>query len=70
MTVRDVLAKMVDNYMDIVVEVFSKVSNLAKERYFIEPHKLPDIPDEVLDTKVEAMVLHYSRLCISVWEKG
>lgn len=70
MTVRDVLAKMVDNYMDIVVEVFSKVSHLAKERYFIEPHKLPDIPDEVLDTKVEAMVLHYSRLCISVLEKG
>lgn len=70
MTVRDVLAKMVDNYMDIVVEVFSDVTHLIKERYFIEPHKLPDIPDEVLDTKVEAMVLHYSRLCISVWEKG
>lgn len=70
MTVRDILTKMVDSYMDIIVEVFSDVTHLIKEKYYIKPHTLPDIPDEIMDTKVEMMVLQYTRLCISVCEKG
>lgn len=71
MKVKDILSKTVDNYMKIVVEVFDPDTNLIKERYTIEPHhaNFTNIPEDVLETEVGMIIVHFDSLVISVWER-
>lgn len=69
MKVRDVIFKMVDNYLKITVDVFDK-DLIKKGEYVINPHELvlTDIPESVLDSKVGTMVLYFDSLSIFVFE--
>lgn len=71
MKVKDIIGKTVDNYMKIVVEVFDPDTNLIKERYPIEPHRanFTNIPEDVWETEVGMIILHFDSLVISVWER-
>lgn len=71
MRVKDILSKTVDNYMKIVVEVFDPDTNLIKTRYTIEPHRVifTNIPEDVLETEVGMIIVHFDSLVISVWER-
>lgn len=70
MTVKEFISMMLDNYRDIVVEVFDRETSLVKKKYRIEPHKCNnysvDIPEEVKKLKIGAMVLHYDSLVVTV----
>lgn len=69
MKVKDIISRIVDNYYKIVVEVFDGETDLIKERYFIEPHSDGNIPEDVLNTEVEMIVVHFDSLVISVAER-
>lgn len=71
MKVGDIISKTVDNYMKIVVEVFDRDTNLIKTRYTIKPHSVnfTNIPEDVLETEVGMIIVHFDSLVISVWER-
>lgn len=71
MKVKDILSKIIDNYYQIVIEVFDNETNLIKNRYFIEPHKADasKIPDSVMEMEVGMIIPYYDRLSICVKEK-
>lgn len=71
MKVKDIISKMVDNYLKISIEVFHPHTLLIKNRYYIKPHSIDygNIPNDVLDAEVDMLVLHFDSLVISVEER-
>ena len=71
MKVKDILSKTIDNYMKIVVDVFNPYTLRIKKRHIVEPHSsyFGKIPEDVLETEVEMIVLYLDRLVISVPER-
>lgn len=68
MKVCDLISKFVDNYKDIVIGVYSKLTDEPTARYVITPHStnFRHIPGEIWNADVEMMVLYYDELHICV----
>lgn len=71
MKLKDIISRIVDNYYKIVVETFDSETNLIKDRYIIKPHSCDsnNIPEDVLDTEVGMIVVHFDSLVIAVEER-
>lgn len=71
MKVKDIISRIVDNYYKIVIETFDSETNLIKDRYVIKPHSFDftNIPEDVLDTEVGMIVVHFDSLVIAVEER-
>ena len=68
MKVYDLIGKFVDNYKDIVIGVYGKLTEEPTARYVISPHSTSfrHIPKDVLYADVEIMVLYYDELHVCV----
>ena len=68
MKVCDLIGKLVDNYKDIVIGVYGKLTEEPTARYVISPHSTSfrHIPKDVWNADVEMMVLYYDELHICV----
>lgn len=71
MKVKDIIPRMVDNYYKVIVEVFDSETDLIKERYTIKPHScdFTNIPEEVWESEVGMIVVHFDSLVIAVEER-
>lgn len=68
MKVCDLISRFVDNYNDIIICVYSKLTEEPTARYVISPHSTSfrHIPKNVWDADVEMMVLYYDELHVCV----
>ena len=68
MKVKDIISHMVDNYYKVVVEAFDSDTHLIKERFIIKPHAADysNIPENIWNSEVEMIVVHYDSLVIDV----
>lgn len=68
MKVKDVLTKIVDNYYNIIIEVFDGKPGLIINRYYIRPHScdFTNIPEDVANMDVEMIIPYYDNLSICV----
>lgn len=71
MKVKDIFSRMFDNYYKVVVEVFDSETNLIKERYTIKQHSrdFTNIPENVWESEVDMLVVHFDSLVIAVEER-
>lgn len=71
MKVKDIISKMVDNYLKVSIEVFHPHTLSIKSKYTIEPHSIDyrNIPSDVWDMEVSMMVLYFDSLVVSVEER-
>ena len=70
MKVKGLLASMGDNYLNVIIEVFTPDTFERKEKYIIEPHSISwieDIPENVQNSNVETFVLYHDSLSIIIW---
>lgn len=67
MKVKDLISKMIDNYMRISISVYKR-NEFTGERYIVGPHATDDrnIPGNIWNKEIRAMVLYYDRLSIEV----
>ena len=68
MKVKDIISRMVDNYLEISIEVCDEKAKLMKEIYYIKPHatSFTNIPEVVWESEVWMTVLYLDRFSIVV----
>ena len=67
MKVKDLISKMIDNYMRISISVYKR-NEFTGERYIVDPHATDynNIPGNIWNSEIKDMVLYYDRLAIAV----
>ena len=68
MTVRNLMAKILEFYREIVIEVYDEETLRIIDRYYIPAHSIDysNIPKNIWEKEVDMIVLYLDRLSIGV----